>query len=78
MALQDEIRAMRKSLKMTQSDLAYNLIVSPSTVYKWEKGRSKPNYRKIVAMAKLFDVDERKLLKFLNPREENEGSKNVY
>ena len=77
MALGDEIRTMRKSLKMTQSDLAYNLIVSPSTVYKWEKGRATPNYRKVVAMAKLFDADERELLKLLKPRQENEDSKNV-
>ena len=77
MALKDEIRARRKALRMTQYDLAYALIVSPSTVYKWETGRSKPNFRKVVAMAKLFDVNERELLKLLNPKEENEDTKNV-
>ena len=74
MTLKDEIRTRRKALRMTQCDLAYALIVSPSTVYKWEKGKSKPNFRKIVAMAKIFGISERRLLNLLK---ENEDSKNV-
>ncbi|MBQ3646815.1 MAG: helix-turn-helix transcriptional regulator [Synergistaceae bacterium] len=74
MALKDEIRARREALGMAQYDLAYALVVSPSTVYKWETGRSKPNFRKVLAMAKIFGVNEQELL---NPKGKNEDSKNV-
>ena len=75
MALKDEIRSRRKTLGMAQYDLAAALKVCPSTVYKWETGKSKPNFKKILAMTKIFGVNEQELL---NPKETNEGSKNVH
>ena len=71
MELKDEIRTRRKELRMSQYDLAFELIVSPSTVYRWETGSSKPNYRKILAMAKIFGVDKRELLNALKETEDN-------
>ena len=52
----DEIKALRVSMGLTQKQFAEKLIVSLFTVYRWEKGISKPNpiYQK-----KLFALRER-------------------
>ena len=75
--MKDEIRTRRKELRMSQYDLAFELKVSPSTVYHWETGRTKPNYRKILDMAKIFGVNERELLNSLKETKETEDNKNV-
>ena len=75
MALKDEIRLRREATGMAQSDLADALGVCTSTIYNWERGTSKPNFRKIRILAKILGVSEQE---FLHPREEeNEDSKNV-
>ena len=77
MTVGDEIRLRRTALGMAQYDLADALIVCPSTIYKWETGRSKPSFRKVLALAKIFGVSEQELLN-PTPREEKEDSKNVH
>ncbi|MBR0059720.1 MAG: helix-turn-helix transcriptional regulator [Methanobrevibacter sp.] len=76
MTIGDEIRLRRTALGMAQYDLADALIVCPSTIYKWETGKSKPSFRKVLALAKIFGVSEQELLN-PTPGEENEDSKNV-
>ena len=76
MALKDEIRLRRVAMGMAQHDLASALAVCPSSVYKWETGRTKPRFKQMLALTKLFGVSEQELLNS-TPREKNEDSKNV-
>ena len=71
MALKDEIRSRRRTLGMAQYDLAAALKVCPSTVHKWETGKSKPNFKKIFAMTKVFGISEQELLNSIS-KDENE------
>jgi transcriptional regulator with XRE-family HTH domain len=76
MALKDEIRLRRIATGMTQADLAIALGACASTIYNWESGKTKPNFRKIFVLSKILGVTEEDLL---NPREENKNGdiKNV-
>ena len=76
MTIGEEIRLRRTALGMAQYDLADALMVCPSAVYKWETGKSKPTFRKVRALAKIFGVSEQELLN-PTPIKENEDSKNV-
>ncbi len=50
MPLSENIRILRKKTLMTQEDFAKELDVAPSTVNRWETGKSRPN---LTAMKKL-------------------------
>ena len=76
MSLKDEIRLRRIAMGMAQHDLAHALAVCPSSVYKWETGRTKPGFKHVLALTKLFGVSEQELLN-PTPIERNEDSKNV-
>lgn len=39
----DDIRALRKRLRLTQEKLARRLDISYQTVVRWEQGRSRPS-----------------------------------
>lgn len=39
----EEIKRLRKSLKMTQVEFAKTLYVTPHTIYRWETGKSEPH-----------------------------------
>ena len=54
------IRDIRMSNKMTQTELSVALNVGRSTVSMWETGESKPTVDKLIAMSKIFGctVDE--------------------
>ncbi len=58
----DKILECRKSLKLSQSELADLLGVTNKAVSKWETGKSKPTTNVIRKMAVLFKVDVDELL----------------
>lgn len=45
MKFADEIKDLRIKCLMSQTDFAKELGVSFSTINRWEKGKSKPNYK---------------------------------
>ena len=50
------IETLRKSKKISQEDLAENVGVSRTTVYKWESGTSVPNYANMQALARALET----------------------
>ena len=52
--LPDRIREKRRSMKMTQADLAEQLGVSEMTVRRWESGKSSPRIEEVNRLAKLL------------------------
>ena len=57
-----QIRTLRKSINMTQQELASQLFVSQQAVGKWERGEATPNPDAIVTMTKIFGVSADTLL----------------
>lgn len=57
----------RKSLNLTQAELAKMLNVSSVTVSKWETGIQSPSVKTICAIAQLFNCTVDALLLPLNP-----------
>lgn len=56
MSLGERICTSRKSIGMSQSDMAVRLQVSRQSVSKWETDASVPELEKLVLMAELFGV----------------------
>jgi len=56
------IRYYRRSLNMSQQDLARIMEVRHPTVSWWETGRAKPSIDNLIIMAKIFGVSELELL----------------
>lgn len=50
------IETLRKSKKISQEDLAENVGVSRTTIYKWESGTAKPNYANMQALARALET----------------------
>ena len=50
------IKTMRKTQKMTQSDLAMKLNISPQAVSRWENGECLPDTFILVDLAKTLKV----------------------
>ena len=50
------IRELREERGWTQLELAYQLGVTPATVYNWERGRFEPTASKLRQIARLFSV----------------------
>ena len=44
MEFKDKVRTVRKSLFLSQAEMANQLGVAFATVNRWESGRCKPNY----------------------------------
>ena len=44
MEFKDKVKRVRKSLYMSQEDMAKHLGVAFATVNRWESGKCKPNY----------------------------------
>ncbi len=57
MKIEDAIKAIRKELKYSQTDFAYKLRITSTTVSRWESGRSKPSK---LALAVLLDLCKEK------------------
>ncbi|MGN1419167.1 MAG: helix-turn-helix domain-containing protein [Acutalibacteraceae bacterium] len=52
----DKIKALRKSKKITQEQLAKILNITPQAVSKWERGLSLPDIELLVPIADYFGV----------------------
>lgn len=53
----NRIELMRRSMGMSQMQLAEKLNVHQTAVSQWENGRTVPNFELICKMAELFDAD---------------------
>ena len=62
MRLGNKILELRKSMEMTQEELAAELGVTAAAVSKWEKGISLPDVLMLVAIADFFQVSTDELL----------------
>ncbi len=67
------LKELREEAGLTQLQVAYQLGVTPQTVYMWESGRREPLARIFVRLARLygvspFDID-------LSELNEQEGAK---
>ena len=63
MDFSERLLTLRKSLDLTQEQLAEKLNVSRQSVSKWESGQSVPELDKIVALSVIFGVTTDSLLK---------------
>lgn len=52
----DNIKSLRKSKNLTQSELGKILGYSARTVSDWEKGNTEPNITAIKSIVKYFDI----------------------
>ena len=62
MLIGERIKKLRNSNNYTVDDLAYLLNVSKSTISKYENGKCKPNYTKLVKLSNIFNVDYKYLI----------------
>ena len=60
--LNTAIRWHRRSLDLSQAELAKKVGANINTVVNWEKGRSKPTIDQLMRMSQLFGVQEQDLL----------------
>lgn len=56
MMLSDRLTALRKGKGYSQSQLAQELNLSPSTVGMYEQGRRVPDLDTLIALAKLYRI----------------------
>ena len=54
--LAENIRAYRRSLGMTQQELASRIYAAPQTISKWESGISEPDTEHICSLADVFGI----------------------
>lgn len=53
--LSDNIVTLRKQNKMSQSDLAGELYVTPQAISRWERGETQPDVETIKKLAEVFN-----------------------
>jgi len=70
----DRIRELRKSLKISQAELAKKIGVSSGNVGDWERGRAKPGVDALKNLSKFFN----KSIDWLITGEEPKSSNNEY
>lgn len=60
MSFAENLKIMRKNIKLDQSTLASKLNVSPKTVSHWETGYTEPSITQLIIIADFFDttIDE--------------------
>lgn len=68
--LQDRIRELRRSEKLTQKEFAKHLKVSAPTIAMWETGKRTPDVDKIKDIGRIFNISSDWLLG-LSKEEEN-------
>lgn len=55
-AVKIKLPAVRVNAEMSQNEWAEALGVSPSTIYKWEKGENEPSYSALCKMSELSGI----------------------
>ena len=63
MDFSERLLTLRKSLDLTQEQLAEKLNVSRQSVSKWESGTSEPSTSNLLALARLFGISAEELLR---------------
>lgn len=58
----ENLKNLRKSAGLTQTDLAEKLFVSPQTISRWESGDGEPSLDLLVSLAELLDVSVSRLV----------------
>ena len=76
MNLGNNISERRKSMGLTQEELATKLGVSPQAVSKWENNLSCPDISLLPDISKLFNISVDELLGVSNPNNNAETTKN--
>lgn len=56
MEVKDILKTLRKTSKLSQSELASKLGVGQATVCQWERGTAKPTCEGIIALSKFYMV----------------------
>lgn len=56
MELYEKISFLRKTVGMSQQDLADKIDISRQSIYKWEQGLTSPDISKLVEIAKIFNI----------------------
>ena len=54
----------RKQMKLSQKQVAEKLGIHQSNVSDWEKGVSRPEYEKLMALSVIYDISLEDLLDF--------------
>jgi len=54
--MQKTLKELREEAGLTQLEVAYQLGVTPQTVYMWESGRREPLAKVFVKLARLYNV----------------------
>ncbi len=62
MILEEKLITLRKTLGLSQEELAYKLDVSRQSVYKWESGQATPDINKLKVLSLLYNVSIDNLL----------------
>ena len=52
---QDNLKSLRQSKKLTQSELAKMLAVDQRTISAWEKGVCEPSFQLLSKLCEIFD-----------------------
>lgn len=68
----DLLKSLRAKKNISQTQLAKAVGVSNGNVGDWERGRSKPGYDAIIALARFFEVSTDYLLSYESEPHENE------
>lgn len=76
MAFKENLTHLRKSMNLSQEELAEKLNVSRQAISKWENGQSTPDLETILALCKLFNVTTDQLLISLDNNIKSDESQN--
>lgn len=76
MPFKENLTYLRKSINLSQEDLAEKLNVSRQAISKWENGQSTPDLEMIIALSKLFNVTTDQLLISLDNNIKSDESQN--
>jgi len=55
-SMQKTLKELREEAGLTQLEVAYQIGVTPQTVYMWESGRREPLAKIFVKLARLYNV----------------------
>ncbi len=69
------LKALRKSVKLTQEEVAERLNVSRQTVAKWETGESLPDIENCILLSKLYNVTIDDLVRYAKEPEYSNAPK---
>ena len=63
----ENFRKIRNSCGLSQKDVAEKLKICQSNISDWENDISRPNYEKLIELAKIYDVSLYEILDLKEP-----------